>query len=373
VTGGSQVAVARACGVHKAYGSRAVLQGVDLEIPAGGVTALLGPSGCGKTTLLRTLAGFDRVDAGLIELRGAVVDGPGTFVTARRRRLGYVPQEGALFPHLSAAANIGFGVPRAQRGRRVAELLDLIGLDELAGRRPDELSGGQQQRVALARALAIQPQLVLLDEPFSALDPGLRTQVRTDVLRLLRATATTTLLVTHDQEEALSVANQVAVLDGGRIAQAGTPEQLYAAPASQQVARFLGSGTLLPATRQHGVVHCILGQLPSTDPTGIDGQGQVLIRDEQVVLDTDLASTGNGRRATGQVRARSFYGHDAVVTVLLDQAPDQALGSPSQHLTPAATDVQLTARHPGTTIHTVGARVTVDINSPVVFLADPAG
>ena len=339
---------ASASGVHKTYGAREVLTGLDLQVPAGGVTALLGPSGCGKTTLLRLLAGFDRLDAGQISLGGHLVDGPGTFVPARRRQVGYVPQEGGLFTHLSVAGNIGFGVPRSHRKQRTAQMLDLIGLAGLADRRPDELSGGQQQRVALARALAVQPQIVLLDEPFSALDAGLRAQVRSDVLGLLRSTGTTALLVTHDQEEALSVADQVAVLDGGRIVQAGTPEQLYAAPVSARVARFLGSGTLLPAVRlDPTTVRCALGVLRTTD-AGADGRGDgvVLVHSEQLLVDA-----GN-RGVPAVVTTRAFYGHDAVVTVRLD----------------AAETCELTARCQGTTTLAVGAPVAVSVAGPVVFL-----
>ena len=338
-------------GVDKAYGARSVLRGVDLEIPTGGVTALLGPSGCGKTTLLRALAGFDRVDAGTVEVGGQLVDGPGTFVPPRRRRIGYVPQEGALFPHLSVAGNIGFGVPRRQRAARTIEMLALIGLSDMGHRRAGELSGGQQQRVALARALAVEPSLVLLDEPFSALDAGLRAQVRTDILSLLRTTGTTALLVTHDQEEALSVADQVAVLDGGRIAQAGTPQQLYNSPADVEVARFLGSGTLLPATRRDATVECVLGQLPSVahgpGQSGPVQTGTVLVRSEQFVLGAP-GTRGPG----GRIVSRAYYGHDAVVDVELD------------------TGEHVSARCAGPTVPEVGSQVSVGVGGPVVFLSD---
>lgn len=353
--------------LHKSYGSQQVLSGANLEIPAGSVTALLGPSGCGKTTLLRLLAGFDRPDSGDITLGGIVVDGPQAFVPARRRRVGYVPQEGALFTHLSVAANIGFGVPRAQRRDRTAQLLDLIGLAALADRRPDELSGGQQQRVALARALAVKPHLVLLDEPFSALDPGLRNQVRADVLALLRSTGTTTLLVTHDQEEALSVADQIAVLDQGQVVQAATPEQLYASPASANVARFVGAGTLLPATRVNELeIHCALGLLPSLFGSLQPGasSGTVLVRSEQLRLESDVPTeprAAHPHAVHGRVTDRAFYGHDTVVTVLLEQEESHS------------TDTYVTARTPGTTEFTIGSGVRLAVLGPVVFYADSGG
>lgn len=333
-------------GVVKSYGSKAVLRGIDFDIPTGGVTALLGPSGCGKTTLLRALVGFDRVDAGTVEIAGAVVDGPGTFVRPRRRRIGYVPQEGALFPHLTVAGNIGFGVPRRERPQRTTEMLELINLAGLGDRRPDELSGGQQQRVALARALAVRPSLLLLDEPFNALDASLRTQVRNDIFALLRTTRTTTLLVTHDQEEALSVADHAAVLDEGRIAQAGAPQQLYNSPADLSVARFFDAGTLLPATRKDGLVECVLGQLKTRDD-GPARSGTVLVRSEQIAL-----SPPGPSGPAGHVLARVYFGHDTVVDVAL------------------STGQRISARCPGDNTPEVGAAVSVAVAGPVVFLTD---
>src|SRR4051812_7811614 len=205
--------------VTKSYGATPVLTGVDLHVPEGSFTALLGPSGCGKTTLLRLVAGFDDPDRGTVGVGGRRVAGAGRSVPARRRHIGFVPQEGGLFPHLSVAGNVTFGLPRRQRrdAGRVRELLDLVGLDPaLATRAPHQLSGGQQQRVALARALAPQPSLVLLDEPFSSLDASLRDEARRAVAAALRAAGATAVLVTHDQAEALSTADQVAVLRGGR-------------------------------------------------------------------------------------------------------------------------------------------------------------
>ena len=218
--------------VTKAFGATTVLTGVDLHVPAGSFTALLGPSGCGKTTLLRLIAGFDEPDAGTIAVADRVVVGSGQR-PARSRGIGFVPQEGGLFPHLTVAANVAFGLPRRQRKdrARIAALLDLVGLSpDLAERAPHQLSGGQQQRVALARALAPQPSLVLLDEPFSSLDAGLREETRAGVAAALSAAGATTVLVTHDQAEALSMADQVAVMRGGRLVQRTDPRTLYRRP-----------------------------------------------------------------------------------------------------------------------------------------------
>jgi iron(III) transport system ATP-binding protein len=232
----------------KSFAATEVLRGLDLEVPAGTLTAVLGPSGCGKTTLLRLLAGFERPDGGTVRLGGRELAGPGVHVAAERRRIGLVPQEGALFPHLSVAANVGFGLPRRRRAARVAELLELLDLGGLGKRRPDQLSGGQQQRVALARALAPTPEVILLDEPFDALDAGLRAQVRAEVRDALRRTGTTGLLVTHDQEEALSLADLVAAMRDGAIAQLAPPRVLYREPVDAEVARFVGEAVLLDAT-----------------------------------------------------------------------------------------------------------------------------
>src|SRR3984885_2593469 len=205
-------------GLHKAFGDHPVLTGLDLEVPAGSLTAILGPSGSGKTTLLRVLAGFERGDAGTVTIGGSVVDGPDAHLAPQRRQIGYVPQEGSLFPHLTVAANVGFGLPPRQRkGPAIAELLDAVGLAGLGKRYPHELSGGQQQRVALARALAPRPNVILLDEPFSSLDAGLRASLRFDVMRILREQRATTVFVTHDQQEALSVADLAGVINGGPI------------------------------------------------------------------------------------------------------------------------------------------------------------
>ncbi|MGZ5401429.1 MAG: ABC transporter ATP-binding protein, partial [Nocardioides sp.] len=224
-------------GVAYAFGDVRAVDGVDLVVPEGSFTAVLGPSGCGKTTLLRLVAGFLTPQSGTIRFDDRMIVGEGRSLPPQQRRVGYVPQEGALFPHLDVAANIGFGLPRSQRRReRITEMLDLIELSaDYADRSPHELSGGQQQRVALARALAPEPSVVLLDEPFSSLDASLRTSTGRAVAHALAATGTTAVLVTHDQDEALSLADQVAVMRHGRVIQIDAPRDLYRAPVDPEV------------------------------------------------------------------------------------------------------------------------------------------
>jgi iron(III) transport system ATP-binding protein len=313
------VTALRATGIHKAFGSERVLRGVELDVADGTLAAVLGPSGCGKTTLLRLIAGFDRPDAGTIAFGEQVVCGDGAWVAPQRRRVGYVAQEGALFPHLDVAANVGFGLPRARRRRAGAKaLLALVDLDPaLADRYPHELSGGQQQRVALARALAPEPSLVLLDEPFAALDASLRLQTGEAVAAALRARGSSAVLVTHDQAEALSLADQVAVMDQGRIVQAGTPAEVYAEPVDARTAAFVGEALLLDATFHDGRARCALGTLDVVAADGVpaSGRGTVLVRPEQLRLDT---GTDGVRAEVCDVR---FFGHDSTVGLrLLDGA-----------------------------------------------------
>jgi iron(III) transport system ATP-binding protein len=300
-------------GVRKSYGDTPVLCGVDLHVPQGSLTAVLGPSGCGKTTLLRLVAGFADPDAGTIAFDGEPVFRPGRSVPPQRRKVGYVPQEGALFPHLTVAANITFGLPRRGRDGRVDELLELVGLAaELSRRYPHELSGGQQQRVALARALAPRPAVVLLDEPFTALDAGLREGTRRAVSAALRTAGATAVLVTHDQAEALSLADQVGVMRGGRLIQLDTPATVYMRPSDTEVASFVGEAVLLPATVHNGHASCRLGTAPASGGVG-DGDVQVLIRPEQL----EIHASGG---VPARVREISYFGHDA--SVRLDLVPD---------------------------------------------------
>jgi iron(III) transport system ATP-binding protein len=296
-------------GLQKSFGTTHVLRGLDLEVPAGSLAAVLGPSGCGKTTLLRVVAGFEVADSGTVLVGGAAVADRGVHLPPERRRVGVVPQEGALFPHLTVAGNVAFGLPRtARRAARVADLLELVGLVGYGDRMPYELSGGQQQRVALARALAPDPALVLLDEPFSALDTGLRASVREDVRTALRTAGATAVLVTHDQEEALSMADLVAVMAAGRIAQAAPPGRLYTAPSDLGVATFVGDAVVLDAVATATGADSPLGRLELQD-SGLRGPGRVVVRPEQVVL----SSPANG--VVGTVTGTVFYGHDAVVRV----------------------------------------------------------
>ncbi|GAA1929111.1 ABC transporter ATP-binding protein [Streptomyces sodiiphilus] len=303
-------------GLTASYGRGApVLRGLDLHVPAGELTAVLGPSGCGKTTLLRIVAGFLRPDSGSVEVGGRTVTGPGVHLPPERRAIGIVAQEGALFPHLSVARNVAFGLTglagaaRLRRRARVEEMLELVGLAGFGSRMPHELSGGQQQRVSLARALAPRPALVLLDEPFNALDSALRTGLRADVRAALKATGATAVLVTHDQQEALSAADRVAVLRDGQVAQTGTPQEVYEHPADPWVAGFVGDAVLLPGSAEGTAARTALGSIPLMAGSG-RGSGTVVLRPEQFVL-RDPA----GAPLRGTVADVCFYGHDAVVSV----------------------------------------------------------
>ena len=314
-------------GLAAAYGPVEVLHDLVLVVE-GGVTAILGASACRKTTLLRAVAGFVTPTVGKVVVDGRVVVGDRRPVPPRRRGLGYVPQEGALFPHLSVAANIAFGLPRAERRgarARVAEVLELVELPaSLLDRAPHELSGGQQQRVALARALAPSPALVLLDEPFSSLDAGLREETGRAVVRALRAPGAAALLVTHDQGEALSLADQVAVMSDGRFLQVAAPTEVYLSPADAHVASFLGHASMLPGQAcPDGTVACALGRLvmaEARDP----GAVRVAVRGEQVqVLGADAAGT------PATVLDVSFFGHDATIRVQLASGEQVAARTPA--------------------------------------------
>ncbi len=325
-------------GLRKAYDAP-VLAGLDLDVEPGQLVTLLGPSGCGKTTLLRLVAGFDSADGGTVEVAGRLVEGPGAHLPPERRRVAVVPQEGALFPHLSVAANVGFGLPRGQRtGRRTEEVLELVGLAGLGGRMPHELSGGQQQRVAVARALAPGPSLVLLDEPFSALDAGLRAQVRAEVRASLHAAGASAVLVTHDQQEALSVADVVAVVREGRVVQAAAPWEVYSAPADLGVATFVGEAVVLRGEAVGKAVDTPLGRLAVG--AVLHGAVDVVVRPEQ--LDVDPR---DGLPTVAAVVAdRVFYGHDALLRLRLPDGTEVTARTPGSAFPPPGSSVRLGCR-----------------------------
>ncbi|MBB3998632.1 ABC transporter ATP-binding protein [Aureimonas pseudogalii] len=299
----------------KRYGSVQALGDVTLAVAAGSRTAIVGPSGSGKSTLLRLVAGFDAPDSGRIVLDGQPLAEGALVVPAHRRAIGMVSQDGALFPHLSVADNVGFGLERRDpgRARRIDDLMNMVELRrELRERRPHELSGGQQQRVALARALARSPRLMLLDEPFSALDTGLRDTMRRAVADVLQRAGVASLLVTHDQSEALSFADQVAVLREGRLAQAGSPQSLYFQPMDSATASFLGEAVVLDATIRDGHADCRLGRLPVHGAI-TDGPSRIMLRPEQL----HLRRGSDASAPRGRVTAVEFAGAHSLVHLSL--------------------------------------------------------
>ncbi|MFD4636965.1 ABC transporter ATP-binding protein [Lentzea sp. NPDC058436] len=329
----------RLVGLTKSYGHIAALRNVDLDIPAGTLTAILGPSGCGKTTLLRCVAGLERPDRGEVHVAGDAV----TRVPAHRRRIAIVPQEGGLFPHLTVAANVAFGLDRATRsGDRVDEVLALVGLADHGARWPHQLSGGQQQRVAVARALAPRPPLILLDEPFSALDATLRADLRRDVREALLADGATALLVTHDQDEALSMADLVAVMRDGSVVQAGPPADIYQSPLTPWVARFVGDAVSLSAERTPEGFTTPLGKVAVADPPAGD-RFTVLVRPEQIRF------SPNGHGITATILNIEYHGHDLLVSL---QLPDTST---------------VVARVPGTTAAERGGTVRLVVDGAALL------
>jgi iron(III) transport system ATP-binding protein len=337
-------------GLSRSFDDRRAVDGVDLRLERGGFLAVLGPSGSGKTTLLRMIAGFERPDAGSVRIAGRPVAGAGAWVEPEARRIGMVFQHGALFPHLTVAGNVGFGATGAAR---VADCLELVGLADRATAYPHELSGGERQRLALARALAADPEVVLLDEPFSSLDAGLRERLREEVAAILRAAGTSTLLVTHDQSEALSLADRVVVLRAGRVEQVGTPEEVYERPRSRWVANFLGEADMLPGTAREGFAECELGRF-AVGPD-LSGAVELVIRPESVAIGHRPLRDAD---ASALVVGRSFYGHDQLVELELPSGlrlRSRRLGFPAWH---------------------PGDRVSVWLDGPVTALGadqEPAG
>ena len=322
----SPVAAIDAIGVVKSFDAARVVDDASIAVDQGALVALLGPSGSGKTTLLRMIAGFETPDAGRIAIAGRPVSGEGAWVEPEHRRVGMVFQDGALFPHLTVQANVAFGAARAER---VAECLELVALAHRADAFPHELSGGERQRIALARALASDPDAVLLDEPFAALDAGLRDSLRQEVRRILKDAGTSALLVTHDQAEALSLADTVAVMRGGRVLQVGTPEEVYERPRTRWLAEFLGEADVLPGRAAAGVVECELGRFGV--PRALEGAVDVVLRPESVAIGLEAAHNDH---TEARVVGRSFYGHDQLVDLELPSGVrlrSRRLGFPAWH------------------------------------------
>ena len=304
----------------KSFGAINVLTDIDLTVPPGSITGVLGVSGSGKTTLLRLIAGFERLDRGAISIGGLIVDDGQRGVRPQHRGVGYVPQDGALFPHLTVHRNIGFGLARGERSS-VVELLELVGLTGLERRYPHQLSGGQQQRVALARALAIHPSVVLLDEPFSSLDASLRAELGRDVARILAATATTTVLVTHDQDEALALADQIAVLQDGRVLASADPRSLYGEPPDPQAARSIGEANILAAVIHDELATCVLGTVPLrvNGRARANGPAQLLLRPEQLTLHPQP----EGETVQASVIEMRYHGHEGIAQLRLRRSDQE--------------------------------------------------
>jgi iron(III) transport system ATP-binding protein len=315
--------------IEQAYGENKVLQDLSFRIPAGAIGCLLGPSGCGKTTALRCIAGFESVRKGRILVNGEVLSKPGFVVPPEKRGLGMVFQQYALFPHLDIAANVGFGLQElssAERARRVAEVLETVGLGGRDNLYPDELSGGQQQRVALARALAPRPGLLLMDEPFSSLDTGMRVRLGSEIRDILKQQGITALLVTHDQAEAFAVADEIGVMREGQLEQWDSAYNLYHRPTNRFVAEFVGEGCFMPGhANADGTVQIELGRLTPTEPLKAGGDGvEVLLRPDDIVHDDDSSLTAT-------VLRKAFRGAAILYTLGLPSGRRVLALVPSHH------------------------------------------
>jgi iron(III) transport system ATP-binding protein len=312
--------------LRHAYGKQEVVRGLNFSLARGAIGCLLGPSGCGKTTVLRCIAGFEGVREGQIRLAGKLVSGQGVMVPPEHRRVGMVFQDYALFPHLPVSGNIAFGLhaaPAAERTARVAELAQLVGLSASLDKYPHEISGGQQQRVALARALAPRPELLLLDEPFSNLDVDLRERLSLEVRDIIKASGATAVLVTHDQQEAFAMADEIGILHQGRIQQWDAPYNLYHRPANRFVADFVGQGVFLPAKALNGhQLQIELGVLQG-ESQGLENL-EVLLRPDDVVHD-DAAPT------QAEVLHKAFRGAEILYTLRLASGQKVLALVPSHH------------------------------------------
>lgn len=339
-------AAIRCTALAKAFGRVQAVRDVSFTVQPGQLLGLLGPSGCGKTTVLRLIAGFEVPDRGHIEIDGSPVVNGRLFVPPERRRVGMVFQDYALFPHMTVARNVGYGIPRhPDRAGRIQEVLSLVGLLGKEERLPDQLSGGEQQRVALARALAPEPRLLLLDEPFSNLDAGQRTRLRMEVRGILKRAGATAIFVTHDQEEAFSLSDVVAITLEGRIVQIASPQQLFNYPAGPDVAAFLGETNLVPGEARGEMVDCPLGRLPLVQPQV--GPVQVLVR-------RDAFEVQEGDAPNASVSAIEFCGAYQMCVLELNAGP------------------RLTARLPASNPLRPGQAIRLDVRTPVqAFSAEP--
>ena len=332
------------------FGARTVISDLSFSLASGEIAALLGPSGCGKTTLLRAIAGLLQPSAGTIRFGTQLVGVSSVVLPPHKRSTGYVPQQGALFPHLSVAKNIAFGLDRNTLGKKaiaevVEEMLELIGLTGFGNRSPQQLSGGQQTRVALARALAVKPKMVLLDEPFSALDAQLRQELRTEVVALLRSQGTTAILVTHDREEALVSSHKVMLMRDGRIVQDGSPEEVYESPVSPAVAASTGDALILKADRYiDGVTTYAISK--SVSKSAKIDSGYIVIRPEEIRVSRE-SQTG----VTGTLVHLDYYGHDAMLSIRLADA------------------TIIKARVTGSIEFSVGDQLCLDHAGPIRFFA----
>lgn len=325
-------------GLVKRYGAMTAVDSISFNLNTGDILALLGASGCGKTTTLRLIAGLETPDAGEIWLGERRVSGGGDWIQPEDRRVGMVFQDYALFPHLSVSANIAFGLKhyRGDKNTRVADMLRVVGLGGLEKRMPHQLSGGQQQRVALARALAPQPNILLLDEPFSNLDAALRAQVRAEIRAILREANVTSIFVTHDQEEALSLADKVAVMREGRILQFGTPHEIYSHPASREVAQFVGEANFIRAQADGKMAKSVLGELNLIEP--LNGAVSLLIRPEAI----QIGENGISARVVWS----EFYGHNQRIGVMLADGTNLVIRADSYRVYPQGEMVQIAVNRP---------------------------
>jgi iron(III) transport system ATP-binding protein len=335
------------------FGEKLILDDLSFSLKEGQIAALLGPSGCGKTTLLRSIAGLIQPAAGTIRFGKQLVSLSSLVMPSHKRKIGYVPQEGALFPHLTIAENIAFGLDKSiftkdQIRQTTKEMLQLIDLQGFEKRMPNELSGGQQTRVALARALAIKPAIVLLDEPFSALDAALRGDLRSDVIQLLRSQNTTAILVTHDREEALVSADIVALMRDGQIIQQGTPEQVYSLPVSPSIAISTGDALVLDAAQDStGLTHYLFNKSASAQQDG--DKGQIVIRPEEIKISRDISA----HSVSGSITKIDYYGHDAMISIRIEKEI-------------------IMVRIPGPFDYEVGDQVSLEHVGPVRFFASTA-